>query len=95
MKINAAMKRLLFCLAVFWIIAFANFSFADELLTVRFLDVGYADAILLQLPGGINGMIDTGSPETATKVVETLKALGISRLEFVVIPCGRPGMRGV
>ena len=30
-------------------------------------------------------MIDTGGPETAMKVVEALKGLGISRLDFVVI----------
>ncbi|MDD5070229.1 MAG: MBL fold metallo-hydrolase [Candidatus Omnitrophica bacterium] len=62
-----------------------NSSWSYEPLKVRFFDVGYGDAILLQLPGGINAMIDTGGPETAEKVVEVLKKLDVSRLDFVVI----------
>ena len=85
MKSNAIMRKS-FLLFNYLLIAVAvNFSWANEPLIVRFLDVGYADAVLLQLPGGKNAMIDAGGPETATKVVEVLKRLGISRLDFVVV----------
>lgn len=60
-------------------------SFGDELLTVRFMDVGYADAILVEFPGGTNGLIDTGSPESAPKIIETLKQHDIQELAFVVL----------
>ena len=79
------MSRRLFYLIIFLLITIVNLSWGDEPLKVRFLDVGYGDAILLQFPEGRSAMIDTGGPETAMKVVENLKGLGISRLDFVVI----------
>ena len=79
------MKKIFLLFSCFLIGAVANSSWADEPLKVRFLNVGYGDAILLQLPGGTNAMIDAGGSLSAAKTVEVLKGLGISKLDFVVI----------
>jgi len=79
------MRKTFLLFSCFFVVAVADFSWAAEPLKMRFLDVGYGDAILLELPGGGNAMIDVGGSSSAAKVVEVLKGLGISRLDFVVI----------
>ena len=72
-------------LIVFLLGAVAQISLTYEQLKVRFIDVGYGDAILLQFPGGKNALVDAGSSSAALKVVKTLKRQGVSRLDFIVI----------
>jgi len=55
------------------------------LLEITFIDVGKGDAILLHLPDGRFAMIDTGYEQTAKKVVQTIRALGATRLDLVVL----------
>lgn len=74
---------LIFC--IFFLSSIANFSGADELLKVRFLDVGYGDAILIRFPDGKHGMIDAGASEFSTEIIATLRRLGVARLDFAVI----------
>jgi competence protein ComEC len=52
-------------------------------LTVRVLDVGQGDSILLQPPGAKPVLVDTGPPEDG--VEDRLRALGIHRLAAIVI----------
>ena len=57
---------------------------AGKKLTVSFIDVGQADSILIQTPGGKNVLIDAGNNGDATTIVSYLKAQNISRLDYVI-----------
>lgn len=57
---------------------------------ITMIDVGQGDAILLQLPGGHDVLIDSGPPSRdggpwGTPVVPLLKRLGVRALEAVII----------
>jgi competence protein ComEC len=54
-----------------------------SLLTVRVLDVGQGDAILLDPPGGLPMLVDTGPPGGG--VGERLRDLGVSSLSVVLV----------
>ena len=56
----------------------------DPSLVVTFLNVGKADAIVLQSPGGAV-MIDTGAASTAEDVVDALTDLGVSSLDALIL----------
>lgn len=77
----------LYRLIILLICVFASNSWgwAKDVLSVRFLDVGYADAILLQLPNGQNGMVDVGGIETADYLIEYLDKRGIKQLDFIIL----------
>ena len=53
-------------------------------LKVSYIDVGQADSILIQTPGGKNVLIDAGNNGDATTIVNYLKAQNISRLDYVI-----------
>jgi len=53
-------------------------------LKVHYIDVGQADAILIQLPAGQNMLIDAGNNDDAYTVVNYLKSKGISKLDHVI-----------
>ncbi len=53
-------------------------------LFVHFIDVGQADAILVQTPNGGSMLVDSGDPDTAGKLVSYLKAHNVSVLDAVV-----------
>lgn len=53
-------------------------------LTVHFLDVGQADSILIQAPGGQAILIDGGNNADGPSVVNYLKQQGITRLNAVI-----------
>ena len=57
---------------------------AGKKLKVSYIDVGQADSILIQTPGGKNVLIDAGNNGDATTIVAYLKAQNISRLEYVI-----------
>ena len=57
---------------------------AGKKLKVSYIDVGQADSILLQTPGGKNVLIDAGNNGDATTIVAYLKAQNISRLDYVI-----------
>jgi len=53
-------------------------------LSVRFLDVGQGDAILLVSPSGRTMLVDAGPGAAGTAVLAYLRAYGIRRLDTVV-----------
>ena len=57
---------------------------AETKLTAYFLDVGQGDSEFVQLPNGKTLLIDAGEAEDGSRVVADLKALGVTRLDYVV-----------
>jgi len=55
-----------------------------RVLDVHYLDVGQADSILVQLPGGENVLIDGGNAADGENVVDYLKKSGVRSLTAVV-----------
>lgn len=53
-------------------------------LRVHFLDVGQADSILLQFPGGRSMLVDAGNNEDGPFVVAYLKQQGVSKIDYLV-----------
>lgn len=53
-------------------------------LRVHFLNVGQGDAILVQLPGGQNLLIDAGTNEAGPTVIKDLKQYGVVQLDYVI-----------
>ena len=53
-------------------------------LRVRYIDVGQADSILIELPNSQTMLIDAGNNDDGTLVCNYIKSLGISRLDYVV-----------
>lgn len=52
--------------------------------SVWYFDVGQGDSEFLQLPGGKNVLIDSGTSESTKGLVKLLKGLGISKLDLVI-----------
>lgn len=72
----------------FWSAAFRTTGFAgripsDSLLTVHFLDVGKADAILLEC-GGHYALLDAGTYDRREDVCIYLKKQGVERLDYLI-----------
>jgi len=57
----------------------------DNKLNIYFLDVGQGDSTLLVLPGGINILVDTGSPAAGPMLVENIRSLGIDRIDHLIL----------
>ena len=53
-------------------------------LKVHFIDVGQADAILIQGPGGENIVIDAGNNNDSDTVVDYIRKQGVSGLKAVI-----------
>jgi Predicted hydrolase (metallo-beta-lactamase superfamily) len=53
-------------------------------LKVSYIDVGQADSILIQIPGGKNVLIDAGNNEDANTITSYLKQQGVSKLDVVI-----------
>lgn len=56
-----------------------------QILRVHFLDVGYADAILIEFPDQTNMIIDAGDESSGEKVTAYLKKRNITRIDTVLI----------
>jgi competence protein ComEC len=53
-------------------------------LQVHFIDVGQADAILIQTPDGVNILIDAGEQFTSARLIAYLRQQGVSTLDHVI-----------
>ncbi len=58
---------------------------ANDNLRVHFVDVGLGDCTLVQLPSGVNILVDTGSPSSAPSVVKYLKSLKIDKIDHLIL----------
>lgn len=53
-------------------------------LTVSFIDVGQGDSIFIQAPSGKTMLIDAGTPEMGSKVVDYIKSQGINKIDIII-----------
>ena len=53
-------------------------------LKVHFIDVGQADCILAQLPGGQNMLVDAGNNGDGDNVVYYLQSAGVKKIDYLV-----------
>lgn len=53
-------------------------------LYVHFLDVGQGDCMLVQFPNGQNMMVDAGTNDSASTIIDYLRARSIGRLDYLV-----------
>lgn len=56
----------------------------DHLLTIRYIDVGQGDAILIEDPGGECMLIDAGTNASEMSLLSSLAACSIRRLTYMV-----------
>lgn len=79
------MKRLLFLMAAVFIFL-PGMAQAEDTGQVRvhFLDVGQADSILIQTPGGKNVLIDGGTNYAADGIVSYLKKQGVDKINMLI-----------
>ncbi len=55
---------------------------------VTYLDVGQADAICIQTSTGETALIDTGDSETRDTLVDRLKKLGVTQVDYLILTHG-------
>lgn len=60
-------------------------SLTDAVAEVYYLDVGQSESILCRLPGGIDILIDAGNKSSPATIIDTLQALGVDSLEYLII----------
>jgi competence protein ComEC len=53
-------------------------------MVIHFIDVGQGESILIQLPNQQNMLIDAGDNNKGSVVVDYLKELGISRIDYLL-----------
>lgn len=73
-------------LAIIWalaILCMTPFTWASSL-RVHFIDVGQADAILIQTPTGGNILIDAGEKATVASLMAYLRQQGVAKLDHVI-----------
>ncbi len=57
---------------------------ANGYAVIQFLDVGQADCSLISLPDGRNILIDAGNDEDGKLIVDYLRELGITKIDFLI-----------
>lgn len=56
----------------------------DNTMAVCFIDVGQGDCEFIQFPNGECMLIDSGEKENSEKVIETVRAFGYGKIDYVV-----------
>lgn len=79
-------KRVTYLFPVLWILILisSTVNASPSPLTVHFIDVGQADCILIQSPGGRNMLIDAGNNEDGPLITTYLNTLHIKKLDVIV-----------
>lgn len=68
------------------VILFSHKSFGEpETLRVHFMDVGYGDAILIELPDQSSLMIDAGEAQYSSQIIAYLKERGIKEIDATIL----------
>ncbi|MGQ9630038.1 MAG: VanZ family protein [bacterium] len=82
---GAEMRRRIYVLAA-TLIAFFLIAhpLASEELSVHFIDVGYGDSALIQMPSGEDVLIDAGGARAGEKVVAFLRERGVEELDAII-----------
>lgn len=62
----------------------ADKSADGSLMRVNYIDVGQGDSEFIELPNGKTMLIDAGPNEAGSKVVEYIKSLGYTSIDYVV-----------
>ncbi len=78
------MRRLPLVLLLALCVVGLSTAYEPDTLTVTFLDVGQADAILVQAPNGASMLVDAAEPWNASVVSACLADEGITRLAYAV-----------
>ena len=80
--------KLIFGVIIIAVFYFVNYNSEPTVLVdslkVRFVDVGQGDCEIVQFPDGRNMIIDGGTNETSTELVNTIMSYGIKRFDYVV-----------
>jgi beta-lactamase superfamily II metal-dependent hydrolase len=66
----------------------------DSIAEIRFLNVGLSDSVLCKLPGDSYALIDAGKEGEGDNIVAKLKALGITKLDFLILSLPTPEYTG-
>jgi len=68
------------------LVFFSSSSFAEESsVKIHYLDAGYADAAVIELPNNINVMIDAGERKQGADIIKYLRSLNISKIHHAII----------
>lgn len=84
MKHTSRHTTCLLLILLVWILFGSTAAGSPTPLTIHFLDVGQADCILIQSPGGCNLLIDAGNNEDGPIITAYLNSLRIKRLDAVI-----------
>ena len=69
----------------FFALCFSPALASDGLMKIHFIDVGYGDAILIELPKGETVLIDAGQSEYAGRLLKYLTDRNIENLETAIL----------
>jgi competence protein ComEC len=79
------LKLLYPCLITFLIFTLSCNSTKKYDFVMHFIDVGYADAIAIQLPNDSTILVDSGDDPNAIELLSYLKSIGIKKIETAII----------
>ena len=79
------LKLLYPCLIAFLIFSLSCNSTKKYDFVMHFIDVGYADAIAIQLPNDSTILVDSGDDPNAIELLRYLKSIGIQKIETAII----------
>jgi beta-lactamase superfamily II metal-dependent hydrolase len=79
------LKFLYPCLIAFLVFTLCCNSAKKYDFVIHFIDVGYADAIAIQLPNDSTILVDSGDDPNAIELLSYLKSIGIKKIETAII----------
>ncbi|MHC4307403.1 MAG: ComEC/Rec2 family competence protein [Planctomycetota bacterium] len=79
------LKAFCFCLIAILVFILSCNSVQKFDFVMHFIDVGYADAIAIQLPNDSTILVDSGDDPNAIELLRYLKSIGIQKIETAII----------